>query len=87
MRPQDRDGLGSDAGPALAAERKGRYPHHLHRDHLTQPHHVQMLLGEYAAVQLSVPQRANAVNQIFRGLPPPTPRRTAPSAQGGPGNE
>jgi hypothetical protein len=59
MRPQDRDGLGSDAGPALAAQRKGRYPHHLHPDIQRSLISVQMLQREYARVQVSVPQRRN----------------------------
>jgi hypothetical protein len=53
MRPQDRDGLGSDAGPALSAPRKGRYPHHLHPDIQRSLISVQMLTAEYAGVQVS----------------------------------
>jgi hypothetical protein len=64
-RPQERDGLGSDTGPTLAVQRKDRYPHHLHPDIQRSLISVQMLLREYAAVKVSVPQRANAVNQIF----------------------
>lgn len=65
-RPEERDGLCSDTGPTLAVQRKGGYPHHLHADIQRSLISVQMLLGEYAAVQVSVPQRANAANQIFR---------------------
>lgn len=66
---RDRDGHGSDAGPALATQRKGRYPHHLHLDIQRSLITVQMLTREHAGVQVSMPQRRNLSFYVGRACP------------------